>query len=524
MGATGAAGLNGQDGQHGMGQYFRYKLVTDGQTPTEPYEVSIGSNGVLATVSGWTKEIPSPVTGQSLWVLLGRGKAGETITWSGVYKAGQKGERGDPAVGALGDGAVTKSKLASDVLTVARADAYGIVDNNTFLSAENGQANTTGKHNTAIGSGALRLNTTGQKNTASGTGALRLNTTGDNNTASGTGALSLNTTGDNNTASGTGALSLNTTGHRNTASGTGALQLNTTGNYNTASGHHALQLNTTGQKNTASGSDALRLNTTGSFNTASGSDALILNTTGDNNTASGYYALKSNTEGGNNTASGAVALYRNTEGDYNTASGVEALRANTTGSNNVAVGYNAGYNLRTGSNCIFIGYNTTAPLVDSSDKLSIGNTIRGDLSKGNMVIDGKMTQKSDERLKENVEAVADGLGCVKLLRPITFTRKEVPEAVFEKDLDGNDIIPNPAPEGGQRGSSEKEYGLIAQEVEKVCPEIVETSEYAEGYKSVEYSRLSILLLKAVQQQQEQIETLKGENQTLKKRIVALEAQ
>ena len=76
--------------------------------------------------------------------------------------------------------------------------------------------------------------------------------------------------------------------------------------------------------------------------------------------------------------------------------------------------------------------------------------------------------------------------------------------MFEKDKDGNDIIPDPAPEGGQRGSSNVEYGLIAQEVEKVCPELVATSEYAEKYKSVEYSRLSILLLKAVQQQQEQI--------------------
>ena len=106
-------------------------------------------------------------------------------------------------VGALGDGAVTKSKLASDVLTVARADTYEqhiaweTNTNNTFLSAENG-----GGSNTAIGCGALRDNTEGYytpqvvlvlyKTTPQGVATpqvvvvlYRANTTGHNNTASG---------------------------------------------------------------------------------------------------------------------------------------------------------------------------------------------------------------------------------------------------------------------------------------------------------------------------------------------------
>ncbi len=353
-----------------------------------------------------------------------KGETGETGEQGDKGETGETGTDGTDGIitdgsvttSKIADSAVTKGKLGVDVLTVARADVFRAWNldntNNTFLSAENGQANTTGK--------------------------------------------------------------------RNTASGTVALNRNTTGYYNTASGYAALNRNTTGDSNTASGVGALRDNTTGDSNTASGFEALEVNTEGSSNTASGYYAL----------------------------------RVNTTGSNNVGVGYNAGWNLQTGSRCVLLGYGTTAPLINSSDKLSIGNTIRGDLGKGNMVIDGKMTQKSDERLKENVQAVADGLGCVKKLRPITFTRKEVPEAVFEKDVDGNDIIPNPAPEGGQRGSSEKEYGLIAQEVEKVCPEIVETSEYAEGYKSIDYSILSVLLLKAVQEQQEQIELLEKRIESL----------
>ncbi len=557
---TGAAG---EDGQHGMGQYFRYKFVTDGQTPTEPSAVSIGSNGVLATVSGWTKYIPGrPSVGESLWVLLGRGKAGETITWSGVYKAGQKGERGDPAVGALGDsavrtskiadGAVTKAKLGTDVYTVARADtfeeyAYGKTDyNNTFLSAENGQANTTGNYNTASGSGALQSNTTGSSNTASGTRALAANTTGSSNTASGTSALAANTTGYYNTASGTRALAANTTGNSNTASGTSALAANTTGYSNTASGTRALAANTTGYSNTASGRGALYSNTTGDSNTASGTSALAANTTGSSNTASGTFALENNTTGYSNTASGTFALFYNTTGANNIAIGVAALGNNTTGHSNTASGINALFNNTTGdyntaigtgallSNTtgdrnIGIGDGAVTPSSGTDDYINIGRVLTGDLTTGNLTLTGTLTQNSDERLKENIADVQDGLDCVKKLRPITFTRKEIPDPVFEKDKDGNDIIPDPAPQGGQRGSSEVEHGLIAQEVEKVCPDLVGTSEYSEGYKSVDYSRLSVVLLKAIQQQQDQIKTQQEQTktqqeqiETLKKRIVALE--
>ena len=51
----------------------------------------------------------------------------------------------------------------------------------------------------------------------------------------------------------------------------------------------------------------------------------------------------------------------------------------------------------------------------------------------------------------------------------------------------------------------REIGLIAQEVEKEFPEIVRTDD--KGYKSVMYDRLSVILLKAIQEQQTEIDNL-----------------
>lgn len=231
--------------------------------------------------------------------------------------------------------------------------------NNTAVGFVALQGNTTGYSNTGIGRGALGANTTGHHNTASGATALAFNTTGNHNTASGFNALFFNSTGSRNTANGSNALFANTTGADNSASGFHALRANTTGYENTASGAYALASNTTGKRNSASGFDALRANTTGYRNTASGANALASNTTGHHNTASGYDALRSNTTGVRNTGSGAFALAYNTDGVRNTASGFSALRDNIGGHDNTASGYGAlannesGYgNTATGSNAL----------------------------------------------------------------------------------------------------------------------------------------------------------------------------
>ena len=89
---------------------------------------------------------------------------------------------------------------------------------------------------------------------------------------------------------------------------------------------------------------------------------------------------------------------------------------------------------------------------------------------GDIHASGDIVSNSDIRLKKNIFPLPDIAGKVKQLRPVMFDWKET---------DKSDI------------------GLIAQEVEKVFPCLVRTDD--EGFKSVNYQKLTVLLLKALQE-------------------------
>jgi hypothetical protein len=359
-------------------------------------------------------------------------------------------------------------------------------------------SNNTGSGNTASGPQALYQNTSGIFNTANGDNALYSNTTGGYNTANGVTALYSNTTGNDNTASGYQALYSNTTGQYNTASGAWALYYNTTGGSNAASGAWALYNNITGVSNAASGNQALYSNTTGSYNTASGDSTLFYNTTGGNNTACGASALMRNTTGGNNTACGGGALVFNTTGQYNTATGVGALESATTGSNNTAVGYLAGFNVTTGSNNIDIGNQGTS---SDNGAIRIGTAgtqtsafmagIYGVKTSTNNAVpvlidsNGNLgTVSSSRRYKEDIQDMGDASSGLMRLRPVTFRYKK-PFA---------------------DGSQPMQYGLIAEEVAEVYPDLVARS--ADGQiETVKYQLLDPMLLNEVQRQQTEIREL-----------------
>jgi len=74
---------------------------------------------------------------------------------------------------------------------------------------------------------------------------------------------------------------------------------------------------------------------------------------------------------------------------------------------------------------------------------------------------------------------------------------------------------------GEAFCRRKQIGLIAQEVEKVIPEVVSTDK-ADGYKSVEYSNMVAVLVEAVKELKVQNEVLQGKNGELTSRIEALE--
>jgi hypothetical protein len=349
--------------------------------------------------------------------------------------------------------------------------------------------------NTFLGEGALSDNTTGSANTAVGSGALSNNSTGTGNTAEGNGALGLNTTGGSNTAIGSGALTTNFTGNNNTATGGAALLSNVSGSSNTANGFAALQNNEDGNENTATGYFALSSNTSGSQNTANGVNALYSNTGGVANTATGDSALESNF-GHFNTANGWVALQSNTSGNNNTACGVGALFDNTIGENNIALGADAGHNLTTGSNNIDIG-NEGARGESATIRIGTqgtqtktfiagisGAAIRGMEVRVNQ--NGRLgTAPSSERFKELIKPMDKASAVLLALRPVTFR--------YKPDID---------PEGVPQ------FGLVAEEVEKVNPDLVARDEEGKPY-SVRYDAVNAMLLNEFLKEHRTVQELKS---------------
>ncbi len=360
---------------------------------------------------------------------------------------------------------------------------------------------TTGGFNTAAGWLSLRSITTGSFNTAIGAGTLFANTA-DNNTATGAAALLFNTTGFNNTAVGATALLNNTEGRNNTATGFQTLRNNTTGGDNTATGRSALFSNTTGAINTANGFDALFSNTTGIANTATGDLALLSNTTGDANTANGASALRANIFGDNNTAIGTSALFSNTAGAFNTAVGVEALFSNTIGNNNTALGFSAELNQTTGGNNVYIGAGISG-VAGESDACYIGSIFGQTSASGTPVLinsSNKLgTTTSSKRFKEEIKPMDKASKALLALKPVTFR--------YKKEID-------PA------GTSQ--FGLVAEEVEKVNPDLVVRDQEGKPY-SVRYDQVNAMLLNEFLKEHRKNERQEATIMRLEKQIEALAA-
>jgi hypothetical protein len=317
--------------------------------------------------------------------------------------------------------------------------------------------------NTAEGQRALLSLTTGGFNTAVGFLSLGSGTTNSFNTAIGAGALLANTA-NQNTATGAGALLSNTTGVNNTANGAFALFSNTTGSANTANGLQALFSNTTGYLNVADGVQALAANTTGTDNTATGFDALGLNTTGSNNTANGDRALQLNTAGGNNTASGLAALSQNTIGNGNIGLGINGGAALTTGDNNIDI---ANVGVAGESNTIRVGTGQTATYIAGISGVNQGtaaavfiNTTTGQL--------GTAPPSSSRRFKKEMKPMDKASEAIMALKPVTFH--------YKSDKTGT-----------------PQFGLIAEEVAEVNPDLVVRDENGEIY-TVRYDAVNAMLL------------------------------
>ena len=328
-----------------------------------------------------------------------------------------------------------------------------------------------GKFNTGLGAGTLLFNAA-DENTATGAAALLNNTIGNLNTAGGAFSLFSNTEGTSNTAIGDRVLFSNTVGSANSAFGSGALASNTVGFNNTAEGTFALFNNTTGAENTANGVNTLLHNTTGDGNTAIGGDALVTNITGSVNTAMGIDVLRSNVDGNFNTGVGINALFNSTTGNGNTAVGALALQNNTTGTTNTALGLNAGFNITTADSVIVIGNNVGGQNVDHS--CFIGE-IFGQTSSGGTAVfidsNGRLgTATSSRRFKEGIEPMKQASEALFALKPVAFR--------YKKQIDPGGI---------------QQFGLIAEDVEKVNPDLVARDADGKPY-TVRYEQVNVMLL------------------------------
>ncbi len=374
---------------------------------------------------------------------------------------------------------------------------------NTAIGFDALFADTTGMENTAVGVAALSSNTSGNLNTAVGYETLTRNL-GNDNTAIGANALLSNTSGHDNTATGLNALLNNTVGILNTAFGAFSLSANIDGKFNTALGGN-MEKNTSGSSNVAVGLAALDSNTTGNGNTATGINALFFNQTGSNNAATGGNALVNNT-GSNNAAIGGFALQGNTTGHDNSAEGFQALNGNTSGSNNVGIGSHAGSALTTGNNNIDIGANVIGNAGEANtirigkqgtqNKAFIGG-IRGvTVGSGVGVIVGTNGQLgtvlSSARFKEEIKPMDKSSEAILALKPVTFR--------YKKELD-----PDKVPQ----------FGLVAEEVEKVNPDLVARDEDGK-VNTVRYEAVNAMLLNEFLKEHRKV-------QDLEKQVAALTA-
>ena len=119
--------------------------------------------------------------------------------------------------------------------------------------------------------------------------------------------------------------------------------------------------------------------------------------------------------------------------------------------------------------------------VNGNDGGTSITALRIDMSNaGAATFNNNVTAFSDERLKDNIETLENGLSKVEQLRGVTYTRNE-----------------------------KKNIGVIAQEVEKILPEVVLTADDEMGTKSVDYSRLTAVLIEAVKDLSDRVKELEG---------------
>ena len=228
--------------------------------------------------------------------------------------------------------------------------------------------------------------------------------------------------------------------------------------------------------------------------------------------------MPNSTTAGNNTAVGYDALDQLTNANNNTAFGYQSLALVSTGGNNTAIGFQAGPTFGGGANtnATAVGYQA---VTTASNQVRIGNNFVTSI--GGFA---NWTNVSDGRYKTNIQENVPGLDFILKLRPVTYN--------FDFDKLNKTLKPGsaekPATNENNPNVGVRFSGFVAQDVEKAANEIgyefsgVDKAKSESDLYGLRYSEFVVPMVKAMQEQQAQIELLKKQNEALLKAITELQ--
>jgi hypothetical protein len=388
-------------------------------------------------------------------------------------------------------------------------------DNNIFVGYQAGYSNTIGEQNLYIGAFSGRLNEEGIDNTFLGSRSGEYNT-GYGNTLLGTyagGWHQLNNA-SKNTIVGSRAGNYVTTGSNNVYIGREAAGYNATGSNNVYVGH------LTGYQGSASSNNIFIGNMAGRYET--GSNKLYIHNSDANSSGALIWGdfsakqLRLNANVGVNTAPTGSKFYAYDE-RTNTVDDPAVIgehKLNTSGWG-IGVKGDGGY----------IGVYAVSTVSGTGTRYGIyavasgGQTNWAGYFAGSVYTTGTY-QSSDINFKKGISPLSGALDKVLSMQGVSYQWKSKQEISDFAKKDGKDIVKYNFPEGTQ-------IGVIAQDIEKIIPEVVNTD--SDGFKSVDYTKLTPLLIEAIkeqqqviQNQQKQIESQNMEYNELKERLEKLE--
>lgn len=475
-----------------------------GQIPTANI-----ADGAVTAVKIANGEVVKSLNGLEDAVTLAAG-SNITITPSGntLTIASTGGSGGVSSVTASGpissSGGATPNISLTGIIPVANGGtgvATGAINNSSTQQIANFNINGTGTAGVLNAATQFNLNGNrilskpGLNNLFVGDTAGAINT-GLSNTFVGSGSGAGNTSGSDNSFFGRNSGDANTTGSRNSYFGSSSGSTSTAASDNSFFGNNAGEFNQ-GDSNSFFGSFAGE-QTLGGGNSFFGMSAGVVNLAGSNNSFFGANSGDANLTGIRNTFVGNGSGGSNSSGDDNTFIGSAAGNSNIGGSNNTALGRNAdlsggalSFATAVGSGAIVNASNRVQIGRDAQDTVRIGNL--GAAVATNLCISANNVLAactSSGRYKKNVEPLGSSLNLVKKLRPVTFDWK---------DRDEHDL------------------GLIAEEVAKADPLLV-TRDRNGDIQGVKYDQLSVVLIKAMKEQQAMIVRLTAEIDGLKRAI------